>query len=376
MTLSGVVVVIVQVGLAVGGAPLGVGLLRTVRARLEGRAGPPIVQPWRDLRKLWAKERIAPEHTSWVFATAPILLVSSALVIAAILPLASTASPLDHVGDLFAVVSLFLVGTVVLALGGLDPGTAFGGMGASREMTVAALAEPTLLLAVFAISGRAGSSNLASIVTATLHAPRTVVSLPSLLALVALAIAALAECGRMPVDNPSTHLELTMIHEAMVLEYAGPDLALVELAAGMRLLLFATLLVNLFVPFGIATDHRVAGGRARRSRPRGQARVRRDRARHVRGLHRQGPPVSRTGAAGRVVRRRLLGRHRVVVPHMSLPTDTYRQLLDLTVGVVLIAAVFALWRRSLRAIVRILAGQGAAVADRRAARRCLPGRGR
>ncbi len=253
MTFGGVVVVIVQVGLAVGCAPLGVGLLRTVRARLEGRAGPPIVQPWRDLRKLWAKERIAPEHTSWVFSTAPILLVSSALVIAAILPLASTASPLDHVGDLFAVVSLFLVGTVVLALGGLDPGTAFGGMGASREMTVAALAEPTLLLAVFAISGRAGSSNLASIVTATLHAPRTVVSLPSLLALVALAIAALAECGRMPVDNPSTHLELTMIHEAMVLEYAGPDLALVELAAGMRLLLFATLLVNLFVPFGIAT---------------------------------------------------------------------------------------------------------------------------
>ena len=181
MTLGGVVVVMVQVALAVGCAPLGVGLLRTVRARLEGRVGPPIVQPWRDLRKLWAKERIAPEHTSWVFLAAPILLVSSALVIAAILPLASTASPLDHVGDLFAVVSLFLVGTVVLALGGLDPGTAFGGMGASREMTVAALAEPTLLLAVFAISGRVGSSNLAAIVTATLHAParRCVVAEPA-----------------------------------------------------------------------------------------------------------------------------------------------------------------------------------------------------
>jgi len=253
MTVRGGVVVVVQVGIAVGCAPLLIGLLRTVRARLEGRAGPPVVQPWRDLRKLWAKERIVPEHTSWIFAFAPVVLVSSALVVAAIMPLVSTASPFDHVGDLFAIVSLFLVGTVFLALAGLDPGTAFGGMGASREMTVAALAEPTLLLAVFAIAGRAQSSNLGAIVTATLHAPRSVVSAQSLLALVALVIAALAECARLPVDNPSTHLELTMIHEAMVLEYAGPDLGLVELAAGMRLLLFGTLIVNLFMPWGIAT---------------------------------------------------------------------------------------------------------------------------
>ncbi len=254
MSVRGVVVVAVQVGIAVGCAPLLVGLLRGVRARLEGRAGPPIVQPWRDLRKLWSKERIAPEHSSWVFATAPLVLVSSALVIAAIVPLVSTASPFGRTGDLFAVVSLFLLGTVALALAGLDPGTAFGGMGASREMTVAALAEPTLLLAVFAISGRAGSSNLGAIVVATLHAPRAVASVQGLLALVAFAIAALAECSRLPVDNPSTHLELTMIHEAMVLEYAGPDLALMELAAAMRLLLFMTLLVNLFGPFGIATS--------------------------------------------------------------------------------------------------------------------------
>jgi formate hydrogenlyase subunit 4 len=253
MNVRGVVVVVVQLALVVGCAPLLVGLIRVVRARLEGRAGPPIRQPWRDLRKLWTKERIAPEHSSWVFVAAPLVLVSSALVIAAVLPLVSTVSPLDRTGDLFAVVSLFLVGTVALALAGLDPGTAFGGMGASREMTVAALAEPTLLLAVFAISGRAGSSNLGAIVGATLHAPRTLVSVQSVLALVALAIAALAECSRLPVDNPSTHLELTMIHEAMVLEYAGPDLALVELAAAMRLLLFMALLVNLFVPFGITT---------------------------------------------------------------------------------------------------------------------------
>jgi formate hydrogenlyase subunit 4 len=254
MTGGHIAAVVVQVGLAVGCAPLLVGWLRTMRARLEGRAGPSIVQPWRDVRKLWTKERIAPEYASWIFALAPLVLVSTTIVIAAIVPLVTTASPLDHVGDLFAVVSLLLVGTVFLALAGLDPGTAFGGMGASREMTVAALAEPTLLLAVFAISGRAGSSNLGAIVDATLHAPTSVLSVQSLLALVALSIAALAECGRLPVDNPSTHLELTMIHEAMILEYAGPDLALVELAAAMRLLVFGALLVNLFVPWGIATS--------------------------------------------------------------------------------------------------------------------------
>jgi formate hydrogenlyase subunit 4 len=253
VTAGRIAAVVVQIVLAVGCAPLLVGLLRAVRARLEGRAGPSILQPWRDLRKLWTKERIAPEHTSWIFALAPLVLVSTATAIAAIVPLVTTVSPLDHVGDLFAVVSLLLLGTVFLALAGLDSGSAFGGMGASREMTVAALAEPTLLLAVFAIAGRAGSSNLGPIVEATLRAPRSVVSLQSLLALVALAIAALAECARLPVDNPSTHLELTMIHEAMILEYAGPDLALVELGAAMRLLLFGTLLVNLFVPWGIAT---------------------------------------------------------------------------------------------------------------------------
>jgi formate hydrogenlyase subunit 4 len=230
--------VLIQIVFVVGAAPLLAGLIRRVRARLEGRVGPPIVQPWRDLRKLWRKERIAPEHTSWVFITAPLVTV---------------ASPLDRVGDLFAVVSLLLLGTVFLALAGLDPGTAFGGMGASREMTIAALAEPTLLLAVTALAARAGSTNLAAIVTAALDRPSVVLSAQSVLALVALGIVTLAECARLPVDNPSTHLELTMIHEAMVLEYAGPDLALVELAASMRLLLFGALLANLFAPWGIAT---------------------------------------------------------------------------------------------------------------------------
>jgi formate hydrogenlyase subunit 4 len=243
--------VVLQIAFVVGMAPLLAGLIRRVRARLEGRAGPPVAQPWRDLRKLWRKERIAPEHTSWVFVVTPLVLVASCVVIAMIVPLVTVASPLDDVGDLFAVVSLLLLGTVFLALAGLDPGTAFGGMGASREMTVAALAEPTLLLAVTALAARAGSTNLAAIVNAALDHPGVVLSAQSLLALLALGLVTLAECSRLPVDNPSTHLELTMIHEAMVLEYAGPDLALIELAAAMRLLLFGALIANLFAPWGI-----------------------------------------------------------------------------------------------------------------------------
>jgi formate hydrogenlyase subunit 4 len=251
--VSRALIVVVQVLVVMAGAPLLVGVMRKVRSRLEGRAGPSPVQPWRDLRKLLRKERIAPAHTSWVFTLAPLVLVVTAGLVAAIGPFASTRSALSGVGDLFAVVYLLLLGTVFLALAGLDPGTAFGGMGASREMTVAALAEPTVLLAVFALSIPAGSSNLSAIVSATLAHPERVVSIQSVLAFAAFAVVTLAECSRLPVDNPSTHLELTMIHEAMVLEYAGPDLALVEMAAAMRLAVFLGLLANLFVPWGIAT---------------------------------------------------------------------------------------------------------------------------
>jgi formate hydrogenlyase subunit 4 len=239
--------------LVVAGAPVLAGLMRQVRARMEGRAGPPLLQPWRDIRKLLAKERIVPASASWVFSVAPLVLVATAVLVAGIVPLLTTSSALDPVGDLFAVVYLLLLGTVFLALAGLDPGTAFGGMGSSRAMTVAALAEPTILLAIFALSVRAGSSNLAAIVTTTLDRPSAVASPESVLAFAALAAVTLAETGRVPVDNPSTHLELTMIHEAMILEYAGPDLALVELAAHVRLALFLALLANLFVPWGIAT---------------------------------------------------------------------------------------------------------------------------
>ena len=245
--------VVVQVVLLIGVAPYLVGMMRQVRARLEGRAGAGIGQPWRDLRKLFRKESIVPDGSSWVFAAAPVVLVATTLVIAAVAPFVATVSPLDGVADLFALVALLLLGTVALALAGLDTGTAFGGMGASREITVAALAEPTILLAGFALSARVGSTNLAAIVEAGQKSPEDVLSPASLLAAVALAVVVVAEAGRLPVDNPSTHLELTMIHEAMVLEYSGRDLALVEFASALRLTVLLGLWANLFLPWGVAT---------------------------------------------------------------------------------------------------------------------------
>jgi formate hydrogenlyase subunit 4 len=252
MNTAGLIATILQVVTVVGGGPLLVGVMRQTRARFEGRAGAGVAQPWRDLRKLLRRQPVTPTGTGWAFRLAPLLLMATSLALAAVVPLLSTALPLDHAADLFAVVGLLALGTVTLALAALDTGTAFGGMGASREITILALVEPTILVAVFALSARVGSTNLAAVVTATLHEPLRVVSPASLLAAAALVIVVIAETGRLPVDNPATHLELTMIHEAMVLEYAGRDLALVELAASMRLTVLLGLLTSLFEPWGIA----------------------------------------------------------------------------------------------------------------------------
>ncbi|MEY9956675.1 formate hydrogenlyase subunit 4 [Streptacidiphilus sp. MAP5-52] len=249
----GVVTLVAQVLLVVAGAPLLTGVMRQVRAYLEGRAGAGVLQPWRDVRKLLRKEPITPTGTGPAFRAAPLVLVATGLLVAALVPLAGTVSPAASHGDLIVVVALLALGTVTLALAGLDTGTAFGGMGASREMTIAALVEPTILLSVLALSMPSGSTSLAAIVTGRIDEPARLASPSSLLALVALAVVTLAEAGRLPVDNPSTHLELTMVHEAMVLEYAGPDLALIELGAQLRLTVLLGLLATLAVPWGIAT---------------------------------------------------------------------------------------------------------------------------
>ncbi|GAA4470753.1 respiratory chain complex I subunit 1 family protein [Phytohabitans houttuyneae] len=249
---------IAQVVLVAAAAPLVIGLMRGVRARLEGRAGGRLVQPWRDLRKQLRKEPVIPADAGIFFIAAPLVLVATSVLVAGVAPFLSTVGPLPGVADLVVVVGLLLLGAAALALAGLDTGTAFGGMGASREVTIAALVEPTALLAVFALSTRVGSTDLGRIVAAGATDPALVFTPASALAAAALGVAALAEAGRLPVDNPATHLELTMVHEAMVLEYAGRDLALVEWAAAMRLSILLGLLANLFIPWGVATNPRPA----------------------------------------------------------------------------------------------------------------------
>jgi len=233
-------------------APGLVGLIRWTKARLQSRRGAPPWQPYLELRKLFHKEVVLSRNASWLFRAAPLVVFSATVLTAALVPALVVPSAFDAWGDLVVLVYLLLLGTFFLALAGLDPGSAFGGMGASRAVTVSALAEPTVALAVFALALSAGSTNLGRIITATLADPAASMSPGHLLAFVALFIVALAETGRLPVDNPATHLELTMIHEAMLLEYSGRYLALLEWAAATKLLVFFALLGNLFVPWGMA----------------------------------------------------------------------------------------------------------------------------
>ncbi|HVB70256.1 MAG TPA: NADH-quinone oxidoreductase subunit H [Acidimicrobiales bacterium] len=252
--LGEIVVAAVQVIVTgVGGLVL-VGLMRKVRARVEGRVGAPILQPLRDVRKLMRKERLRPQFATWIFPLAPVVFVATVSVAAVMAPLVTSRPALGSGADLFVIVYLLLLGSTILALAGLDAGTAFGGMGSSRAVTIGALAEPALLVTILALSISAHSSNFPSIIRATFVDPGVIISPARLFALAALLIVIVAESGRLPVDNPVTHLELTMIHEAMILEYTGPDLALVTLGEAMRLALLLGVFVNLILPWGIASS--------------------------------------------------------------------------------------------------------------------------
>jgi len=250
--LAEILIKLIQVLIVAVGAPLLIGIVRKIKARLQGRRGSPIWQPYFDLRKLFAKDAVISENTSWIFRFTPYLLAATMLLSALIVPMLTTATSIGELGNIIVLMYLFLLGTFFLALAGLDAGSAFGGMGASREMALAALAEPTVMIAIFAIALRAGTTSLNAIVANVVTHPLIILNAGHLLALVAFFIVALAETGRLPIDNPATHLELTMIHEAMILEYSGRYLALVEWASGMKLFLFLTLIANLFFPWGIA----------------------------------------------------------------------------------------------------------------------------
>jgi formate hydrogenlyase subunit 4 len=235
-------------------SPLLAGACKTLRARLQMRRGPSPLQPYRDLYKLLRKGMVIPDTASWIFPVTPLVLFSTTLLAGLLIPAILTQAPLSFFGDGLAVVYLLALGRFFLALGGLDTGTPFGGLGSSREMTISAIAEPALMLAVFTVALGAGSTNLSSITQAAVGQSWHFLAPSQLLAFAALFIVLIAETGRIPVDNPSTHLELTMIHEAMILEYSGPYLALIEWSAVMKQMILMTLLVNVFFPYGLSTD--------------------------------------------------------------------------------------------------------------------------
>src|SRR5205809_4583653 len=193
-------------------------------------------------------------HASWVFSATPYVLFLTALSAGLMVPMVTAHAPMGLFGGALAVVGLLALGRFFLALAGLDPASAFGGMGSSREMTIAAIAEPAMMLAIFTVAITAGSTDLSRMVQAAQGPTWKLLNPTHVLAFAALFIVLLAETGRIPVDNPATHLELTMVHEAMLLEYSGRYLAFMEWGASIKQLVLMTLLVNVFFPFGMATQ--------------------------------------------------------------------------------------------------------------------------
>lgn len=251
MGVTGMLAVqLAQAVLVIALAPAFTGLIRTVKARLLGRRGPPLLQPYREIARLLRKEAVVAHGASWLFRLAPYLILSLTWLAASLVPTFATGLALAPVADLIAIIALLGAARFFLALAGLDVGTSFGGIGSSREVTIASLAEPALLI-VFTVAIVAGSTQLPS-VAAFMLSPDVGLRVSLALALVALLMVAVAETGRIPVDNPATHLELTMVHEAMILEYSGRHLALIELASALKLLLYASLIACLFLPWGLA----------------------------------------------------------------------------------------------------------------------------
>jgi formate hydrogenlyase subunit 4 len=251
----------IQMLLVVALAPLLVGLVRKVKARLLRRRGAPLIQPYRDIVRLMRKEVVLAGNASWLFRVSPYLIFAATWVAAALVPTFATGLQFSWTADLIAIVALLGSARFFLALAAMDVGTSFGAIGSSREMMIASMAEPAMLLTVFAVSLVAGSTQL-STVSHFMASPQVGLRVSLGLGMVALIIVALAENARIPVDNPATHLELTMVHEAMVLEYSGRHLAMIELASALKLLLYISLIACVFFPWGIATGTHAIGSYA------------------------------------------------------------------------------------------------------------------
>jgi formate hydrogenlyase subunit 4 len=242
----------VQMALVLAAAPLLTGFVRKVKARLTRRRGPSVVQPYRDLIRLLRKEVVLPDNASWLFRATPYIVFATTWVAAALVPTFATGLLFSWTADLIAIVALLGSARFFLALAGLDVGSSFGGIGSSREMMIATLAEPAMLMVIFTLALLANSTQLSTI-AAYMASTEVGLRVSLGMVLVALIIVSLAENARIPVDNPATHLELTMVHEAMVLEYSGRHLAMIELAAALKLLLYVSLIASVFAPWKLTT---------------------------------------------------------------------------------------------------------------------------
>lgn len=251
MSGHGAVAQILAILVAIAGAPLLAGWVNQCRAWLQNRSAPPLLLPYRTLHKLFYKESVVAEHASALFRGTPYIVFGSMVLACGIIPSLSTDLPLAPAADAIALVGLFALARVFMSLAAMDIGTAFGSLGARREMLVGFLAEPALLMVLFTAAFMTQSTSLASIVE--MLANREFEISPSLaFAGVAFTMVSLAENARVPVDNPSTHLELTMIHEAMILEYSGRHLALIEWAASLKLFAYSCIGLAIFFPWGIS----------------------------------------------------------------------------------------------------------------------------
>ena len=232
-------------------APLLTGIVRKAKARLLRRVGPPLVQPYRDLWRLFQKEVVLAQNASWLFRATPYLVFAITWVAASLVPTFAIGLQFNWTGDLIAIVALLGAARFFLALAGMDVGTSFGGIGSSREMMIASLAEPAMMMIGFSLALLAGSTQLSTMAQYMLS-PNVGLRVTLGLSLISLMMVGIAENARIPVDNPATHLELTMVHEAMLLEYSGRHLALLEFAAFLKLLFYLSLIACLFVPWGLA----------------------------------------------------------------------------------------------------------------------------
>lgn len=243
----------VQIVLVLAFAPLVQGLIKTSKARWQMRRGPGVLQPYKDIAKLLARESVVSDQASWVFRWAPAIYAAGMIGAAILVPTVAKRSAAGAIGDAIVFVGLLALGRFALALAALDTASNFGGMGAAREVTFAALIEPAILLVVFAVALPGGSTNLSALASAD------GVLVAQVLAFAAFLIATITETGRVPIDNPDTHLELTMAHEGMILEYSGRPLGVLHWATQVKQLALLALMAALFIPWGMAApgDHSV-----------------------------------------------------------------------------------------------------------------------